>query len=122
MYEGKPMSQLPTQFAALEKIWGEWIIDNEPARAKLRSAKSTEELVEFHDAMLPHVKDMIAYIDQYPLDKLPTDATNLWWLVSSFIGVAMAVEMYGSHEGIPGGYLLADVKFINSANALTLLH
>ena len=115
------MSKLPERYAELEKTWGEWIIETEPARAKLRLAKSDEELRAFYEALRPQMPALIKFIDQHPIDALPADVKNLWWLVSSYIGVAVALEIYGSVRAIPGGYLFADSQPIRSRNVLELL-
>lgn len=115
------MSKLPERYAKLEQTWGEWIIDTEPARAKLRLAKPDEELRTFYEALQPQLPELINFIDQYPIDALPSDVKNLWWLVSSYIGVAVALEMYGSVRAIPGAYLFGDAQPIKRNNALELL-
>lgn len=114
-------SKLPARYAVLESSWSEWIIDNEPARAKLRFSKSEEELRAFHVALRPMMPELINFIGQYSIDALPADVKNLWWLVSSYIGVAVALEMYGSVRVIPGGHLFAEAKSITSRNSLELL-
>jgi hypothetical protein len=115
------MSKLPDEFAALEAKWGEWIIDDEAARGRLRITKSPLELAEFHQDIQPRLAHLIETIDKHPIDALPQDIKNLWWLVSSYIGVAVALEMYGAVENIPGGYLIKNYEFIASANALEVL-
>ena len=115
------MLKLPERYAELEKNWGEWIIDSEPARTKLRFAKSDDELRAFYVALQPQLPALISFIGQHPIEALPADVKNLWWLVSSYIGVAVALEMYGSIRVIPGGHLFADAQSIIGRNALELL-
>lgn len=115
------MGKLAKRFAAIEEKWGEWIIDNEQARVRLRYAKPREELVAFHDDIYPQVKEFVEYIGQYPVDNLPADAKNLWWLLSSYIGIAVAVEMYGTLDAIPGGNLMIDARFLKTPTAPELL-
>ncbi len=115
------MAKLPERFAAIEAKWGAWIIENEPARAQARLKKPKEELVEFYDDVRPRVEECLKYIGQFPIENLPADVKNLWWLVSSYVGVAVALEVYGSVQAIPGSYLLGDSRFIKTHNALDLL-
>lgn len=115
------MSKLPDQFADLEAKWARWIIDNDPARARLRLDESQEELDAFYEDVKPRVEEIIKYLDPFPLDGLPQDATNLWWLLSSYIGVAVALEVYGSVHRIPGADLVPSIRFYKTENALNLL-
>ncbi|HKQ84714.1 MAG TPA: hypothetical protein VJS42_21130 [Steroidobacteraceae bacterium] len=115
------MSKLPERYATLEQGWGEWIIDTEPARARLRLAKSDEELRAFYEALQPQMPELIKFIDQYPIEALPADVKNLWWLVSSYLGVAVALEIYGSVRKIPGSNLFVNAQPIKRSHALELL-
>ena len=115
------MSKLPERYAELEKAWGEWIIETEPERASLRFAKSDEELRAFYEALKPQMRALIEFIGQYPLDALPADVKNLWWLVSSYAGVAVAIEIYGSVRSIPGAALFCASQPVRTCNALELL-
>lgn len=115
------MAKLPERFAAIEEKWGAWIIDNEPARARARTQKPKEELVAFYDDVRPRIPELLGYIDQFQIESLPADAKNLWWLVSSYIGIAVALEVYGAVQAIPGSYLVCDSRFIKTRNALDLL-
>ena len=115
------MSKLSELYADLEKAWGEWILEAEAERAKLRLAKSDEELRAFYDALQPQMPALIDFMGRHPIDALPADVKNLWWLISSYIGVAVAIEIYGSVRAIPGGYLFCDSRPVESRNALQLL-
>ena len=115
------MSNFPERYAALEQAWGEWIVETEPERTRLRLAKSDEELRAFYEAVQPQVSELIDFIDQYSLDALPADVENLWWLVSSYVGVAVALELYGLVRAIPGVHLFGDAQAIKSRNAHKLL-
>lgn len=105
------MSKLPEEFAELETRWGDWIIESEPDRVRHRERVPLERLKSFYDDMLPRVDEILKYLDRFALSELPPQPRNLWWLMASLASVGMTLELYGSQQAIPGGYILAEVQF-----------
>ena len=88
------MSTLPAQFADLEPYVGTWSLATEPERYGQRLASSIDEMQEFYDAVAPRTEDAIVYLEQFPLDSLPDDATVLLHLIYSVIQVSFPVEVW----------------------------
>jgi hypothetical protein len=85
---------LPTEFADLEPFAAKWCLANEHERYAVRLASSMEEMHAFYDAAFPRMEDAMAYLDQFPLDELPDDATNLLHLLYSLVNVSFPVETW----------------------------
>ena len=115
------MSRLPKQFAELDEKWGSWIVEGEHERAVMRERIPDADLREFYDDVMLRLDEILLYLDEYSPETLPEDAQNLWWLTSSFIGVGMVVEVYGSQDRIPGAYLLAKINVVPEADSIKFL-
>ena len=86
---------LPPEFAALEPFAADgWCIESERERYEKRLQSTMPELLEVYDAAFPRLREMIDHLDQFPLDDLPEDATNLLHLLYSLISVSFAVECW----------------------------
>jgi hypothetical protein len=66
------------------------------------------ELTAFYDACFPRLEAAIEHCDAYPLDDLPADVTNLLWMVSSLVMVAMAVEVFGQPKTVDAADAVLD--------------
>ena len=84
---------LPADFADLE-AFAEWSLETEAERYAKRLASSMDELQAFYDAAFPRLEDAITYLDGFPLDALPQDATRLLWLTYSLVNASFPVEVW----------------------------
>src|SRR5262245_57504654 len=96
-----PESFLPAAFHDLEE-WRAWSLATEPERSKKRQASTMAEIKAFYDAMLARSEDVLQYVEQFPLEKMPTDAQRLFYLTLSLAEVAPAVELFGQPNVIDG--------------------
>jgi hypothetical protein len=87
------MATLPSDFADLEPFAG-WALPTEGERYAKRLASTMDELQAFYDAAFARLDDAMTYLDQYPLDGLPEDATRLLWLCSALVTVSFPVEVW----------------------------
>jgi hypothetical protein len=88
------MTMLPATFADLEPFAPTWCLATEAERWRQRHASTMADLTAFYAACFPRVEEAIAYCDQFALDDLPADATNLLWMIYSLVMVSMAVEIF----------------------------
>ncbi len=93
---------LPQAFRDLEP-WMPWSLETERERSEKRQASSMEEIRGLYDAVLPRMDEALTYLDQYPLDAMPTDARRLLLLTLSLAEVAPAVELFGQPR-VPDSY------------------
>jgi hypothetical protein len=100
--EGMPERQLPEPFADLEPFLG-WSLPTEKERQQKRVSSSMGAIQTFYDAILPRMNDIIAYLDQFPLDAIPADAQRLLNLTFSLAEIAPAVEQF-KQPSVADGY------------------
>ena len=93
---------LPKEFADLEDLAANWALAEEKDRVYRRKNSSIEEMKAFYDVMLVRVDDVMAHLNQFPLDALPADARNLLNLCLSFAEVSTSVEYFNQPEVIYG--------------------
>jgi hypothetical protein len=88
------MTTLPEPFADLEPFAATWCLRTESERYDKRLASTMDEMQTFYDAAFPRLADALDYLDQYSLDALPEDATQLLWLCYSLVQVSFPVEVW----------------------------
>ena len=96
-----PKSFLPAQFHDLER-WTAWALATEQERSHRRQASTMKDLKAFYDAMLARMEEVLPYLDQFPVDALPEDATRLFYLTLSLAEVAPAIEQFGQPSVVDG--------------------
>jgi hypothetical protein len=95
---------LPDGFAGLEPFAeAGWCLETERDRYIKRLGSRMPELQEFYAAAFPRFGEIVDHLDQFPLDDLPEQETNLLHLVYSLIQVSLAVDMWGQPEVIDSG-------------------
>jgi len=92
-------SALPREFASLEPwVAAGWAGQTAHDRSLLRVDRSPEEVAAFHAAVAPLLDPALAYLDRFPVDRLPPAEERLMRLMLTFAHVALAVEMQGPDE------------------------
>ena len=93
-----PTPELPKDFESLTPYAEAWVLENETQRWRRRLASNIEELEAFYAAANPRLPEMVEYLNRFPLDQLPEDASNLLSLTLSLIEIAPAVELLGQPD------------------------
>jgi hypothetical protein len=88
------MAMLPKEFSDLEPFAAKWSLPTERERYATRLSSEMDDMQAFYDATFPRTEAAKAYLDTFPLDALPEDATNLLHLLYSLISVSFAVECW----------------------------
>jgi hypothetical protein len=88
------MTMLPSEFSDLEPFAAKWSLATERERYAERLSSTMDDMQAFYDATFPQAEAAKAYLDAFPLDALPDDATNLLHLLYSLISVSFAVECW----------------------------
>lgn len=86
-------TMLPFEFADLEPF-ADWALPLEGQRYAKRLTSSMDALQAFYDAAFPRIDDAVAYLDRYPLNALPDDASRLLWLYCSLVTVTFPIEVW----------------------------
>jgi hypothetical protein len=107
-------NQLPEQFKDLQQLVdGGWALPTERERNMKRLSSPMTEIKGLYDALLGRIDDIVAYLNQFPLDNMPEAARTLLNLTLSLAEVAPAVEFYGQPEVVygfpPSRFLPVDV-------------
>jgi hypothetical protein len=84
---------LPAQFAALEPFVEVWALKTEQARHENLVAHSIADLRRFYDAMLPRMDEITLYLNRYPLDAMPDEATTLFNMAMTFMESAHPIDL-----------------------------
>ncbi len=92
---------LPEAVRDLEKCMA-WLLATEPERSDKRQASTMAEINTFYGAMLARMEEVLPYLEQFSLEKMPTDAQRLFYLTLSLAEVAPAVELFGQPSVIDG--------------------
>lgn len=106
-------AMLPPEFAALEP-YAHWALATETARNHHRDESSAAEIDAFAAAMLARFDEIVARLNEFPLDAMPEQWQPLYWMLLSLAEVAPAVEFYHGPR-VPDGYdtrrFVADESF-----------
>ena len=98
------MATLPSAFAALEPFVDDWALPTEDARSVRRWASSPDDFRAFYDAMQPRMEEVLAHLDQYPIDAMPDEARPLFRLGLAFAEMAAHVELYKCANKVPNSF------------------
>jgi hypothetical protein len=88
------MTLLPDEFADLEPFAETWALATERERYATRLSSSMDDMQAFYEAVFPRADAARKYLDQFPLDALPDEASRLLHLLYSLISVSFAVECW----------------------------
>jgi hypothetical protein len=88
------MAMLPDEFSDLEPFAAKWSLATERERYAERLSSSMQDMQALYDAVFPRTEAARKYLDQFPLDDLPEDATNLMHLLYSLIVVSFPIECW----------------------------
>lgn len=85
---------LPAAFAELEGFVAYWAKDTQMERLHQRLAAKMGRIQAFYDAVTPRLKEILDYLDRFPLGALPEDAQRLYLLTLAAAQIAPAVELF----------------------------
>ncbi|EJU14983.1 hypothetical protein LH128_00902 [Sphingomonas sp. LH128] len=94
-------SYLPAGFSDLEPLAEQWALATQNARENRRRSSTPADLQIFYDATVGRLDAMIEYLNAMPLDSMPDDAKNLFYLTLSLAEVAPHIELYGGKTRVP---------------------
>ena len=88
----------PAAFNALQPFLG-WALATEAERTHKRQTAEMAEIRAFYAVMLAHLEDLLVYVNQFPLERLPPHAQQLADMTLSLAEIAPAVELFGQAAG-----------------------
>jgi hypothetical protein len=100
---------LPPPFADLVRFVGKWDHPGTNERYAMRLSSTMPELEDFHDALLPRIEEIRAYLDARTFDDYTEADLRLARLVFAWVPVAEAVEVF-KQPRVPHSKMYWDVK------------
>ncbi len=97
-------SRLPERFGEFEVLAQKWALPTENQRSAKRWSASPEEFQDFYDALVPHINEILAYLDQFLLEDMPEDALQLFHLSLALAEAAPHVEFYRGAAKVPHSF------------------
>lgn len=91
-------------FHDLERFIPIWGLSTETARSERRWRSSPGEFRAFYEATLPRLDELLAYLDQFSIGNLPTEAEPFYHLALAFAEVAPHCELYGDSNKVPNSF------------------
>ena len=85
---------LPAGFEDLQPFAEQWVLPDQRARYLARLDASMDELQTFYDAAMARIDDVLAYLEQYPVDELSDEGVNLLWLYCALCNVSFPIEVW----------------------------
>jgi len=86
---------LPSGFAALEPFVATWAKPTVNERLDARCRSSMDDIRGFYEATIERAPEMLTYLDDFELDRMPEDAGRLMQLLLALAQVSVAVEIQG---------------------------
>jgi hypothetical protein len=86
---------LPSEFADLEGFAQGWALARESQRNAKRIDSEMSEIQALYDAMFPRLREIVDYLNRFPLESMAPEAKNLLHLAYSMIEVSLPVEVLG---------------------------
>jgi len=112
--DGVAQASLPTGFATLEPYVHQWCQESEQDRARTRVSTPMPVLREFHAELMPHLEDMIRYLNGFPNDveALPPDARRLYQLALMVMEVSAPVDLQWDSPDLEEAFPFHRIKFL----------
>jgi hypothetical protein len=95
---------LPVKFETLEPFVNLWALETELQRSQTRWSASEQEYQDFYNAMMPVLDEVLEYIDQYELGKIPDETLSLYHLALAFAEAAPHNELYECANQVPNSF------------------
>lgn len=103
-------NSLPNGFETLEPIAEAWGLPTQDARQAKRRESDTATLQAFYDAVVPHLADILAHVDEFPLGELPPESMRLFYISLALAEVAPHIELYRGDPNVP--YSFEEERFV----------
>ncbi|HAF42877.1 MAG TPA: hypothetical protein DCG90_14125 [Sphingobium sp.] len=95
-------ASLPPGFADLEPFAPLWIgLETMESRYRARQDMPFDALKQFYDVAVPRLADIMAHLDAFGSDTLPSAEARLYRLALGLVEAAQAVEFFGAAR-LPG--------------------
>lgn len=83
----------PDEFMDLAEWGEEWIIADVEERYLKRINTDLDKIREFYTAAFPRLRDIMEYLDRYPLDGMPPEAKRLFDLALTIMEMSHPIDL-----------------------------
>ena len=94
------ITALPPQFKSLVPYMA-WALPTSAERMNKRLESTPEEIMAFHAAMVPQIDPVIEYLNQFPLDNIPSEAKGLFLIMMAIAEVGIYAEWFAGASEPP---------------------
>lgn len=106
------MSLVPPSFRVLDPWLAQWALRTHRQRIQARLSSSIEQLTALHDAVFPHLREVIETLDRYPLDEIPPELEPYGHLALTVAAYDLAVNRFKQVD-VPYAYPLEKIHFLD---------
>ena len=97
------MKKLPDSFSDLDQFSEYWSNYEFSDRYRARIEAPFTDIKVFYEQMLPKMDAIMTFVDNYQIDDMPIEVSNLANLALAFMDVSPAVELFKSST-VPYGF------------------
>lgn len=102
----------PDPFNDLAPFAEEWLIADQEERHAKRLSSDREDIEAFYSAMLPRLRDIITYLDQFPLEGMPPDAKRLFDLTLTAMEMSHPIDLNWKTNDIDDAFAADRLMFL----------
>ena len=84
--------------------YGQWNLATHDERWAARRGSTADELRDFYEGFGPHLRDILAACDLYPLGDLPEPHRSLLNIAFAYAEVAPHIELYKGNPKVPNSF------------------
>lgn len=112
--------RLPESFADLEPFAARWAHPDEGERFQALIGCTIDEARQFHDAVLPRVKEAKAHLEGFDFRAFPPGEARLMNLLVAFMEMAHVIELNWQETDIDDPFPASRLTFGNTRPASSL--
>lgn len=106
------MSLVPQSLRVLDPYLPRWALRTHRERIRARLSSRIEELTALHDAVFPHLREIIETLDRYELDEIPAELEPYGHLALTVAAYDLAVNRFKQVD-VPYAYPLEKIHFLD---------
>jgi hypothetical protein len=111
------MKTLPDAFVDLTPFTIDWGLGSQQERHLALMSRSLDELRPFYRALMERMDDIVAYLNQFPLDAMPPEARNLFDLALTWAETAHPLDLRWKTTDIDDSFPAGRIEYLPPSQA-----
>jgi hypothetical protein len=103
---------LPSQFVDLAPFATQWCLGSQQERHMVLMNCSIEGLRPFYQALMGRMDEIVAYLNQFPLDAMPEEAQNLFNLALTWAETAHPIDLGWKTTDIDDSFPASRIEYL----------